>query len=115
MSAWPRGCSAAPPKELAVAGAMSERLYYCLPTDTLSTAEGLMRRKQVRRVPILSGDGHLLGILSLADIVKATGHANATGHASDMGLLASDVTLTLADICRPPMPSFSREASYLHG
>jgi CBS domain-containing protein len=93
------------PQELAVEGAMSERLYYCLPTDTLSTAEGLMRTKQVRRIPVLSADGHLLGILSLADIVKAT------WFASDMGLLASDVTLTLADICRPPLPSFSRQPS----
>ena len=91
------------PQELAVSGAMSERLYYCSPTDTLSTAEGLMRSKQVRRIPVLSDDGHLLGILSLADIVKAT------GAASDMGLLASAVTLTLADICRPPLPFFARQ------
>src|SRR4051812_2184127 len=38
------------PQDIAVAGAMSERLYYCLPTDTLTTAEGLMRAKQVRRI-----------------------------------------------------------------
>jgi CBS domain-containing protein len=93
------------PQDLAVSGAMSERLYSCSPTDTLSTAEGLMRSKQVRRIPVLSDDGHLLGILSLADIVKAT------GFSSDMGLLASAVTLTLADICRPPLPFFSRQPS----
>lgn len=85
------------PQDLAVAGAMSERLYYCLPTDTLITAEGLMRNKQVRRLPVLSADGRLLGILSLADIVRAT------GFASDMGLLATDVAATLAEICRPAL------------
>jgi len=93
------------PQELMVAGVMSERLYYCLPTATLSAAEGLMRTKQVRRIPILSVDRHLIGILSLADIVKATGVSR------DAGLLASEVTLTLADICRPPLPSFSRQPS----
>lgn len=82
------------PQDLAVAGAMSERLYYCSPTDSLSAAEELMRTRQVRRIPVLSPDRRLLGILSLADIAKAT------GFASDMGLLASDVSLTLADIVR---------------
>jgi len=89
------------PQDIAVAGAMSERLYYCLPTDTLTTAEGLMRAKQVRRIPVLSADGRLLGILSLADIVKGT------GFASDMGLMASDVTSTLAAICRPAVSALS--------
>jgi len=48
--------------------------------EYLSTAEALMRAKQVRRVPVLDGEGRLLGILSLADIAKETARGTDPGY-----------------------------------
>ncbi len=87
------------PSELRVSNAMSRQLHHCSPQDPISTAEALMRLKQIRRLPVLDGEGHLLGILSLADIAKETVQGTVPGLFSDA--LAS----TLADICRTPAPS----------
>ena len=92
MATWLRGSA---PTALTVSSAMSRQLYHCSPFDTVSSAEALMRAKQVRRLPVLDGEGALLGVLSLADIAKATALAASTDL--DPGKL----TLTLASICQP--------------
>jgi CBS domain-containing protein len=56
MATWLRS---SPPAEFAVACAMSHQLYYCLPTDPLTTAEALMRSEQIRRLPVLGDGGQL--------------------------------------------------------
>ena len=93
MATWLRN---SPPSALPVSGTMSHQLHYCSPQDPISTAEALMRAKQVRRVPVLGSEGQLLGILSLADIAKET--AQAAGP----GLFSEELASTLADICRAP-------------
>jgi len=95
MATWSRNSA---PASLTVASAMSNRLYFCLSTDTLSTAETLMRSKQIRRLPVLDAAGHLLGILSLADIAKGV------SSSSMRSLMAADLSSTIAEICRPPLP-----------
>ena len=39
--------------------------------DDLEVALDLMRRRQVRRLPVVDGEGSLVGMLSLIDIVRA--------------------------------------------
>ena len=58
-----------------------------------------MRTHQVRRIPIVDRERHPLGLLSLADIVRATDrHKGRTTRE----VAPAEVALTLADICAAP-------------
>lgn len=78
-----------------VADAMSRMLYSCAASDSLSTAEQIMRDNQVRRLLVVDGAGRLAGILSLADVVRAT----QLSAGPSRPVSAEDLTNTLARIC----------------
>lgn len=83
------------PAAIPVHEVMSRDVIRCSPDDSITSAEGLMRSKQVRRIPITGEDGRLLGILSLADIVRR-GRSGVTP--SNAELSPSEITATLAGI-----------------
>lgn len=58
------------PAELRVEGAMSKQLVSCSADDSLATALHTMRDNRVRRLPVLALNGKLVGLLSLADVVR---------------------------------------------
>jgi CBS domain-containing protein len=95
MSAWMNGC---PPQALNVATAMSRSLHSCFPDDSLEAAEQLMRKNQIRRLPVVDRGGKLVGILSLADIVREAQRERARGQQE---VAPNEVTHTLANICEP--------------
>jgi CBS domain-containing protein len=103
IATWSRGL---PPGAIFVDEVMSRELVQCSPQDTVRGVEALMRAKQVRRIPIVDSEQRLLGILSLADIARATSEPSAlrtSGELSSEGLAA-----TLAGICRTRLsPSLS--------
>ena len=78
-----------------ISQAMSKSIHFCGPDDSVSSAEQIMRAYQIRRLPVLDGERRLLGILSLADIVRAT--ERDKGRKKEM--IPEEVTATLADIC----------------
>src|SRR6478752_4373953 len=55
---------------LSVADAMSHGARTCRPSHTLRSAMDLMVTYQVRRLPVVSETGALIGIVSLADIAR---------------------------------------------
>ena len=61
--------------ELKVEGAMAGRIVCCRPEDELTDAMNLMREKHVRRLPVVSHEGTLIGLLSLDDIAYEAGQA----------------------------------------
>lgn len=63
--------------------------------EPIQRAATLMTRHQFRRVPVLNGDGVLLGILSLNDL------AGASADPSTDGISEHDVAHTLRAICAP--------------
>jgi CBS domain-containing protein len=67
MAAYTRGLALS---EIAVSSVMSTALASCKPTATLRSVMDLMAMQQVRRVPVVSEDGKLVGIVSLADIAR---------------------------------------------
>jgi CBS domain-containing protein len=95
MACWSRGRA---PSEIFVSDAMSQHIVHCHPSETIERAEIVMHANQIRRLPVVDADEHLLGILSLADIVRATEAAPKTNHSD--GLSTEKVTSTLAGICR---------------
>lgn len=96
MATWSRNAA---PGALRVSDAMSRRLHACSMSDTVAAAEALMRREQIRRVPVLDSERRLVGILSLADIAR---QADGTRAHRTRELAPQEVTATLADICQSP-------------
>jgi CBS domain-containing protein len=81
--------------EIRVEEAMATRVHSCRVADSVSDALRVMQSAQVRRLPVVDGDGLLRGILSLADVAEAAlrAPAGAPSHA--------DLVRTLGTICRP--------------
>ncbi len=94
MASWIRN---QPLTELRISDSMSRELFSCSPDDNVSVAERLMQSRQIRRLPVIDTEGHLVGILSLADIVR--GSERAGRGVSDVS--SNEVASTLATICQP--------------
>jgi CBS domain-containing protein len=76
---------------------MSKTLHFVTVDFSLASAERMMRHHQIRRLPVLDGEHRLVGILSLADVIRAS--AGAVPSTNDVG----DVMATLATICAPKL------------
>jgi CBS domain-containing protein len=59
------------PSNTAVSAVMSEGIFYCFEDDTLEEAARIMAEHQVRRLPVLSRDQRLVGILAIADLARS--------------------------------------------
>jgi CBS domain-containing protein len=82
-------------EDLPVSTAMSKKLTTCRPVDDARQAEDLMKKEQVRRLPVVDQAGKLLGILSLNDIaVEAAGTRSRRDAPTP-----DEVGLTLAAVC----------------
>jgi CBS domain-containing protein len=59
-----------PPSQLQVKDAMSKQLFSCAPDASIASVLATMADKHVRRLPVVSGDAKLVGIISLADVAR---------------------------------------------
>jgi CBS domain-containing protein len=59
-----------PPSQLQVKGAMSKQLFSCAPDASIASVLATMADKHVRRLPVVSDDAELVGIISLADVAR---------------------------------------------
>jgi CBS domain-containing protein len=85
-----RGRSA---ERIAVREVAQGHAYTCLPEDDVAAALKTMKAQRVRRLPVVTPDGHVRGILSFNDIVT---HAGAA--------LPAAIVSTLASICEHRSP-----------
>ncbi|HEV8247141.1 MAG TPA: CBS domain-containing protein [Polyangiaceae bacterium] len=106
MSTWSRDAA---PSAIPISSAMSNQLHYCSPSDDVTAAEALMRSQQIRRLPVLDSSGKLVGIISLADVVRRTPAAGVRARVGD--ITADEVASTLANICAPPRNESRIQAS----
>jgi CBS domain-containing protein len=60
---------------------MSQNVHAVREDDDVDTAARLMAERQVRRLPVLSGEDKLVGILSMADLAVDSGDPQATEKA----------------------------------
>jgi CBS domain-containing protein len=60
----------APPSRLQVKVAMSKELFSCAPDDSIEAVLSAMASQRVRRLPVVTADAKLVGIVSIADIVR---------------------------------------------
>ncbi len=93
MAAYTRG---APLWQIPVSSTMARGVYSVSEDDSVDSVEALMRRAQVRLVPVLDGGGQLKGIVSMNDLAR---HAHRSGFHKGDGLSGDHVVQTLAAIC----------------
>jgi CBS domain-containing protein len=92
MATWSRN---APPSALQVVDAMSQNIVHCSEQDSITSAESLMVSAQIRRLPVVDDQARLVGVLSLADIARATQGPRLAPDPSGDG-----IAKTLAGICK---------------
>jgi CBS domain-containing protein len=80
-----------------VADVMIRTVVTCRPSDSPRNALARMAEHAVRRLPVVDEKGRLVGMLSIADLIRAT---ESPDHASDVP--AGDVVSTLRSICHRP-------------
>jgi CBS-domain-containing membrane protein len=97
MAAYTRGLAL---WQLRVSEAMSKQVQSVRTKDRVEQAEAVMKGARVRRVPVLDGEGRLVGILSMNDLARQAQHAVGNGHKAN-GLSADSIAQTLAAICEP--------------
>jgi len=78
---------------IAVREVAAHHAYTCLLDDDTTTALHTMKTRTIRRLPVVDGEGHLRGMLSLNDVVTLAGAASP-----------ADVVGTLASICEHRHP-----------
>jgi CBS domain-containing protein len=81
-----------------VSSAMARKVYGVGEGEPVAAVEALMRRVQVRRVPVLDGDGRLKGLLSMNDLAR---HAHRSGARRADGLSGDSIVQTLAAVSEP--------------
>lgn len=71
-----------------VSDIMTRQVASCLPQESVSYALELMSSEQIRRLPVCTGDGKMVGIVTLADAAERDPDKREVGKA-------------LEDICEP--------------
>lgn len=94
----------AAPATVRVRDAMSREVRSIEPSATAAEAEALMREARVRRLPVVDGDQSLVGLVSLADLARASLRERASGR---QGVRGVDLGKTLEVICTDGAPARS--------
>ena len=80
---------------------ISGALYSVTPDEDIHRALEIMREHKVRRLPVVSPEGELAGMLSMNDVVLKAEEARNTGAPE---LNYADVVNTYKAICAHPLP-----------
>src|SRR5215469_14196068 len=62
------------PSEMTAGEAMTHRVAVCHPDDDIHSALTTMRSRKVRRLPVVSAEGHLEGMLSVSELLLHAKH-----------------------------------------
>ena len=92
---------------LSVASVLSGRVHSCLPSDSIDEAIALMRTQRIRRLVVVDGSRHVLGMLSLADVARHV--ASLTPTRREVALVLSELMALLSER-RPASGSAERAA-----
>lgn len=79
------------PARTSVERVMTRRVHTALPDDDLRVALDQMARHKVRRLPVVSHDGDVLGLISIDDIIL--------WGVQESGVTLEDVVAALRSIC----------------
>jgi CBS domain-containing protein len=96
------------PGELTVGDVATQRAICCGAEEDVRSALGRMAEAKVRRLPVVSADGRLEGLLSVEDVI---GRTNPEPAAKGTGLASEDVLSTLRKLYAPQLPQTVRKAA----
>jgi CBS-domain-containing membrane protein len=82
---------------LPIEAAMARTLVTCRPEDDAAAALEALRRHQLHRLPVVDAQGLLAGIVTINDLAREASRQRGSGRQQ----LGSEVTETVAAICRP--------------
>jgi CBS domain-containing protein len=68
------------PNNTLVRDCMSPEIVYCFEDQTPEEAERLMQQNQIRRLPVLTREKQLAGIIALGDLATKTGGVQQIGR-----------------------------------
>jgi CBS domain-containing protein len=85
-----------PAAEVRVSEVMARGVQTCTPVDDVREALEAMGRRQVRRLPVVDSRGHLVGLLSINDIIRHTRKGKGKKRVPRRATLAA-----LQSICAP--------------
>ena len=68
------------PKTARVHEVMTPEVVYCFDDEDVKSVAKKMEEKQVRRLPVLNRENHLVGIVSLGDLAVRTGKGKLAGE-----------------------------------
>ena len=68
------------PDSTFVRDCMSPEIVYCFDDQDVEEAERVMQEKQIRRLPVLTRDKQLAGIVALGDLATKTGDIQQVGR-----------------------------------
>jgi CBS domain-containing protein len=97
--------------QITVSSACAHVVQTCKLADSVQTAESLMAAAQVRRIPVVDGEGKLRGVVSLGDLAK---HVHRAGRKPD-GLSYESVANTLAAISQSSLADVKASAQTIRG
>jgi CBS domain-containing protein len=95
------GTRGRPSGEVAVADVMSKEVFSCAPEDDVRIALAAMREGRVRRLPVISKEGALVGVISMDDVLL---RAEATSLGKAAGLSAEEIVNTFRVINAHQLP-----------
>lgn len=77
--------------EITVGDVVGGPVTSCAPEDNVSAALKKMRNEQLRRLPVVDGEGKLLGILSLNDVIlnSRQGKSKKGAHVSHKAVMSA--------------------------
>lgn len=93
------------PSGISVEEVMTGQVYAVKPEDNIDQALQTMQEHKIRRLPVISSEGELEGILSMNDVVL-----NANNAAGD-SIKYKDVVKTYRAICQHPIPEAASSAA----
>jgi CBS domain-containing protein len=76
------------PERMPASQAMSTKVQACLPGDSAENLLTTMSTHGIRRIPVVDGNGHLQGVVSFNDLVRAVGKKGAPTAAAVVAAMA---------------------------
>lgn len=95
-------------EEITVGEVTNGSLFLCRPEDDVTKVLKVMAENQVRRLPVTDQDGHLVGMLSINDLVTASRSTKAPTYSAVMETLKA---ISVRSISQPKVPDLQQLSS----
>lgn len=90
------------PSEITVGEVITAQIYACAEADDVKSALRTMAERKVRRLPVVTNHGTLVGILSLNDVVRHMPHTRARATEA---ITPAELLKAYSSICEHMQPA----------